>query len=94
MYLTHLYQNYLTKQELIDQTCLTKYFVIQKMLSADVDAGVDPLYISVSDTNNAGFLGLGVSLNKYTGSGGKYNASDANAEYVGEIRRVFKKKWH
>ena len=26
------------------------------MLSADVDAGADPLYISVSDTNNAGYL--------------------------------------
>ncbi len=60
-----------------------------KMLSADVDAGADPLYISVSDTNNAGYLGKGISLNKYTGSGGKYNSSDANAEYVAEIRRLF-----
>ena len=59
------------------------------MLSADVDAGVDPLYVSVSDTHNAGFLGKGVSLNKYTGSGGKYNSSDANAEYVAKIRRIF-----
>ena len=68
---------------------LEKVFCNSKMLSADVDAGADPLYISVSDTNNAGYLGKGISLNKYTGSGGKYNSSDANAEYVAEIRRLF-----
>ncbi len=68
---------------------LDKVFCNSKMLSADVDAGVDPLYVSVSDTHNAGFLGKGVSLNKYTGSGGKYNSSDANAEYVAKIRRIF-----
>ena len=27
-------------------------------------------------------------INKYTGSGGKYNSSDANAEFVAEIRRI------
>lgn len=92
---SHVFDTFIS--ELLNKTrinrpnLLDKVFCNSKMLSADVDAGVDPLYISVSDTNNAGFLGLGVSLNKYTGSGGKYNASDANAEYVGEIRRVFKK---
>ena len=68
---------------------LDKVFCNSKMLSADVDAGADPLYISVTDTNNAGYLGMGISLNKYTGAGGKYNSSDANAEYVAEIRRIF-----
>ncbi len=40
------------------------------MLSADVDAGVDPLYSDVSD-RIWWFMGHGVSLNKYTGSGRK-----------------------
>ncbi len=68
---------------------LDKVFCNSKMLSADVDAGVDPLYTDVQDLENAGFMGHGVALNKYTGSGGKYNASDANAEYVAQIRKIF-----
>ena len=68
---------------------LDKVFCNSRMLSADVDAAVDPLYASVSDPTNDGMLGHGISVNKYTGSGGKYNASDANAEYVALIRRIF-----
>ena len=68
---------------------LDKVFCNSKMLSADVDAAVDPLYAQVSDLKNAGFIGYGVSLNKYTGAGGKYNSSDANAEFVAEIRKIF-----
>lgn len=79
----------LNKSRINRPNLLDKVFCNSKMLSADVDAGVDPLYISVSDTSNAGYLGKGISINKYTGSGGKYNSSDANAEYVAEIRRLF-----
>ena len=68
---------------------LDKVFCNSRMLSADVDAAVDPLYASVSDPTNDGILGHGISINKYTGSGGKYNASDANAEYVALIRNIF-----
>ena len=32
---------------------------------------------------------MGVGLNKYTGARGKSGASDANAEYVAEIRRIY-----
>ena len=68
---------------------LDKVFCFSKMLSSDVDAGFDPLYASVSDRNNAGFLGRGISLNKYTGARGKSGASDANAEFVAWVRNVF-----
>ena len=90
---SHVFDTFIS--ELLNKTrinrpnLLDKVFCNSKMLSADVDAGVDPLYISVSDTENGGFLGKGISINKYTGSGGKYNSSDANAEYVAEIRRIF-----
>ncbi len=70
---------------------LDKVFCFSKMLSSDVDAGYDPLYASVSDKHNAGFLGKGISLNKYTGSRGKSGASDANAEYVAWVRNVLEK---
>lgn len=68
---------------------LDKVWCNSKMLSADVDAGADPLYISVTDTENAGYLGKGISINKYTGARGKSGSSDANAEYVAEIRKIF-----
>ena len=68
---------------------LDRLFCFSKMLSSDVDAGFDPLYASVSDRNNAGFLGKGISLNKYTGARGKSGASDANAEFVAWVRNVF-----
>ena len=68
---------------------LDKVFCNSKMLSADVDAGLDPTFSSVDEKNNSAYLGRGVGLNKYTGSGGKYNASDANAEFVAEVRALF-----
>jgi len=59
------------------------------MLSADVDGALDPIYASVSEKNNASFLGHGIHMNKYTGSRGKSGASDANAEYVAKVRNIF-----
>ena len=70
---------------------LDKVFCFSKMLSSDVDAGFDPIYASVSDKLNAGFLGNGISLNKYTGARGKSGASDANAEYVAWVRNILEK---
>lgn len=68
---------------------LDKVFCNSKMLSADVDAGVDPIYAQVSERNNASYLGRGIGLNKYTGARGKSGASDANAEFVAQIRNIF-----
>lgn len=68
-----------------------------RMLSADVNPGVDPTYQEVYDKKNASYMGNGVVVQKYTGSRGKYDASDANAEYMGQIRKLFNEKgiiWH
>ena len=70
---------------------LDKVFCFSKMLSSDVDAGYDPIYASVSDKYNAGFLGKGIALVKYTGSRGKSGGSDANAEYVAWVRNLLEK---
>ena len=59
-----------------------------KMLSSDVSAGVDPLYLSVNDKKNAAYLGKGIVVNKYTGARGKSGSNDANPEYMAEIRKI------
>ncbi|NMA33915.1 MAG: aminopeptidase [Clostridiaceae bacterium] len=67
------------------RTCLSG----SKMLSADVNAAVDPNYDSVYEKRNATYLGHGIVLQKYTGARGKYDSSDASAEFVGEVRKLF-----
>ena len=59
-----------------------------KMVSSDVSAGVDPLYLSVNDKKNAAYLGKGIVFNKYTGARGKSGSNDANPEYMAEIRKI------
>lgn len=59
------------------------------MLSSDVSAGYDPTFASVFEANNAAFLGKGMCLNKYTGSGGKSGCNDANPEFIARIRKAF-----
>jgi len=89
---SHVFDTFIS--ELLNKTntnkpnLLDKVFCNSKMLSADVDAGLDPIYASVSEKNNAAYLGKGIGLNKYTGARGKSGASDANAEYVAYIRNI------
>ena len=60
-----------------------------KVLSADVTTAFDPNYPDVLDKRNAAFIGKGVTIMKYSGVRGKAGSSDANAEYLAEIRRIF-----
>ena len=57
-------------------------------LSADVNAAFDPNYPGVFEANNSSYINKGVVITKYTGHGGKYNTSDATAEYMAEIRAM------
>ena len=57
-------------------------------LSADVNAAHDPTFPDVLEINNAAKINHGVALTKYTGSGGKYSTSDANAEFVGYVTNL------
>lgn len=68
---------------------LRNCLVNSKMLSADVNPGVDPNYEGVQDKRNASFMGKGVVIQKYTGVRGKAGGSDANAEFVGALRKLF-----
>ncbi|MBO6126820.1 MAG: aminopeptidase [Clostridia bacterium] len=60
-----------------------------RALSADVDAAFDPNYSSSFDSINSSFINRGVVITKYTGSGGKAGASDASAEFIGYVRKIF-----
>lgn len=60
-----------------------------KALSADVNAGYDPNYAEVMDKRNSAFMGRGVVISKYTGSRGKSGSSDANPEFIAEVRHIF-----
>ncbi|MBQ7964923.1 MAG: aminopeptidase [Ruminococcus sp.] len=67
-----------------------------KCLSADVNAAFDPTFSSAYEPKNASFLNEGVVISKYTGHGGKYDTSDASAEYMAEIRAMLENdsiKW-
>ena len=68
-----------------------------KMLSADVNAALDPNYEGTHDKMNAGYLNKGIAIMKFSGTRGKSGASDANAEFLGEVRKLFndnKIPWH
>jgi len=79
----------LEKQDELNISSLNKTYCNSIMLSADVGAGIDPNYQSVSDFTNCSFIGYGVELNKYTGARGKSGSSDANAEFVAKVRGIF-----
>ncbi len=58
-------------------------------LSADVNAAFDPTFPGVYEKNNTSFANKGIVVTKYTGSRGKGGTSDASAEFMGRIRRLF-----
>lgn len=60
-----------------------------RMLSSDVSAGYDPMYAEAFEKRSAAFLSRGLSFNKFTGSRGKSGSNDANAEYIGRLRKIF-----
>ncbi len=59
-----------------------------RMLSSDVSAGVDPLYMGVFEAKNAAYLGHGICFNKYTGARGKSGCNDADPKYIAQIRKI------
>lgn len=59
-----------------------------RMLSSDVSAAYDPLYAESYEKNNAAYFGRGMVFNKFTGSRGKSGSNDANAEYMGALRKI------
>lgn len=68
-----------------------------RCLSADVNAAFDPTYPDVMEKANASYVNHGVVLSKYTGHGGKYDTSDASAEFTASVIRLLDREnvlWH
>ena len=82
----------LNKLNVKEPNVLEEVFCHSRMLSADVDAGYDPIYNSVHEKGNASYLNYGIGINKYSGSRGKAGGSDANAEFIAEIRNLLEEK--
>lgn len=70
--------------ELILRRCLKN----SRMLSSDVSAAYDPLYAVAYEKKNAAYFGRGMVFNKFTGARGKSGSNDANAEYMGALRKI------
>ena len=60
-------------------------------LSADVTSAFDPGFPECYEKHNCARCNYGVGVSKYTGRGGKSQASDASAELMGYLRGVFHK---
>jgi len=72
-----------------DSNILRKTLIQSQIISADVNAGINPNFPSVHEAENAVHIGFGVSVTKYTGSGGKSGSNDANAEFNARIINIF-----
>jgi len=72
-----------------DESVIRKALYCSKALSADVNGAVNPTFQEVHEKQNASYLGRGPCLSKFTGHMGKVGASDANAEFVAEVVRLF-----
>jgi aspartyl aminopeptidase len=58
-------------------------------LSADVTAAFDPNYPEVYEKTNDAKINYGMGICKFTGARGKAGTSDASAELVAYLRRIF-----
>src|SRR5699024_2432893 len=53
-----------------------------RMLSSDVSAAYDPMFVEAFEKRSSAFFANGITFNKFTGSRGKSGSNDANAEYI------------
>lgn len=84
-YLKHFIEDIAKQQGLEGRDVLRR----SQCLSADVNAAFDPTFPSVHDKMNASYLNKGIVVTKYTGSRGKSGTSDASAEFMGKVRKIF-----
>lgn len=73
------------QQDVPLRRCFEKSFC----LSADVCNAFDPNFPEVSEKRNEAKINYGMGICKYTGARGKSGTSDASAEVVAHLRRLF-----
>lgn len=69
----------------------SEMMLASRALSGDVQAALDPDWQEVHEKQNAAALGYGPCFSKFTGSRGKYGASEADAAYVAWWRNILAK---
>ena len=65
-------------------------FAASDCLSADVGGAYDPCYAEAYEAGNSAYLNHGVAVMKYTGARGKSGSSDASAELLAKLARIFR----
>ena len=68
---------------------LRRFYENSFCLSADVCNAYDPLYPEVSEKRSDSKINYGMGICKFTGARGKSGTSDASAEVVAYLRRIF-----
>ena len=74
------------------ELALRRALANSNMLSSDVTAGVDPNFVDPFNVETDAHLARGISFNKFTGSRGKYDANDANPEFIAKLRDCLDKE--
>lgn len=69
--------------------CRLRCFENSFCLSADVSNAYDPIYAETCDRRNNTKINYGTGIFKYTGARGKSGSSDASAEVMAYVRRLF-----
>ena len=75
-------------QDVALRRCYEKSFC----LSADVSNAFDPLYPEVSEKRSDSKINYGMAICKFTGARGKGGTSDASAEVVAYLRRLYERE--
>ena len=71
-----------------NELALRRALTNSRMLSSDVSAGVDPLFLGVNELKNSAYLNKGIVFNKYTGSRGKGGCNDASPKFIAHLRKI------
>lgn len=84
-------QIFLNKDRKVDMIKVEDCLFNSNAISGDVNGAINPAWKEVHEKMNAAKIGYGVCMTKFTGSGGKSSASDANAEFISRMRKVLNK---
>ncbi len=75
--------------EKYDSYTVRKTLMNSQILSADVNAAINPNFPSVHEKENAVHMGYGVSVTKFTGVRGKSGSNDAHPEFTSKLIHLF-----
>ena len=72
-----------------DGIALNQVQLGSRLLSLEAVCGHDPNYPEIYEPYSGSLLGHGLQLIKYASRYGKMSTSEANAEFIGQVRKVF-----